>query len=376
MFFRHFFLCFFVLASASASLNWLFDPYDIYESPLIERINTHKSSGAPRFFKPLQVSARQPDVVFIGSSRVQVGLDPEFIPNSYNFGIPGIKATELLGYGTHILNDTGARQLIIGLDFFTFDDSQSVEGSYGLAVLGKNALLRALPETLLSFNALNLSRKTLKKSYKRKPVYHRKDGLYLMKNPPGRIAKDAVLESVKQFTKPGGSYNGLMPMDRSLDQLEQLLIAANHKGVKTVLFISPTHAALMEALDMTHLWETYENWKRRLSTITTNHKASLWDFGGYTALSTVPLEHSQSAFIDGGHYLPSIGNHLLEVINNNPSSPDFGRRLTPKNIEQELKQQREFRSRYRKANTDDVARIQFAVCSNDRPQIRNNLSCQ
>lgn len=364
MFFRHFFMGCFILVSIAASINALIDPYGIFNAPLIEKLNSQKSQGAPRFFKPLQVSAQQPDVVFLGSSRVQVGLDPTFVKKSYNFGIPGLKATELLGYGQHILADTNVKHLIIGLDFFTFDDSKTVEGSFNKAVLGKHAVLRSLPITLLSLGALNLSRKTLKNSLKQKPVRHQGNGLYLMPKPTAGSPADVVLQTVKPFTVPGGAYVGRKQIDRSLNALERLLGVAKAQGVQTSLFISPTHAALMEAMSLTGLWSTYEDWKRRLTNIAANHDMVLWDFGGYRALTTIALDTSNKVYIEGSHYLPRIGNRILEVLLKKPESSLWGRRLTPDMISQELDHQRIARQQYRRLYADDVQRVKSFVCSN------------
>jgi len=240
-------------------------------------------------------------------------------------------------------------------------------------VLGKNALLRSISETLFSYNALDRSRKTFRRSYKGITVYHRKDGFFLMRNPKGASSETTMLETVKGFLGPGGHYNDIKRVDRSLGEFEALLLAANAKGVKTDLFISPTHAALMETLDVAGLWKTYEAWKRRLAAMASRHKATLWDFGGYTALSTVPLSEAQGSFIDASHYRPAVGKRLLAIMGENTSSPAFGRRLTSENIASELAAQREARKTYRTNRPDDAKRIRAAACS--VPKISRLPSC-
>jgi hypothetical protein len=361
-FFKHFFIGFVGISSFVGGLNWLFDPYSIYNPPRINRLNTEKSPGAPRFFKPLQVSAQQPDVVILGSSRVQVGINPISIIKTYNFGIPGLTASELLGYGKHVLADTNVKRIVIGLDFFTFDDSQTISGSYALAVLGKNSLLRAIPETLFSFNSLNLSRKTLRRSYKQKPTLHQRNGLYQLPMPSGRPPEAIVIDAIQQFTSNGGAYSGQKQIERSLGELSLLLGVANTMGVTVDLFISPTHATFMEAIDMMKLWGVYENWKQGLTKIAATHKVVLWDFGGYTKLTTIPLANSQSAFFEGSHYLPIIGSQLLSIIHNEIEGRGFGQRLTTDNIQERLFTQRLARMAYRQKNTDDVALVKAIVC--------------
>ena len=71
------------------------DPYGLWNTPKIERINAHKPARAnlDRQIKPLEVLRDQPRTIFLGTSRVQQGFDPavldgtEYAP-AYNASIP------------------------------------------------------------------------------------------------------------------------------------------------------------------------------------------------------------------------------------------------------------------------------------------------
>jgi hypothetical protein len=80
--------------------------------------------------------------------------------------------------GEHLLADTKLQRLIIGLDFFSFNDAPREQGSSSTAIIGKNTLRRALLETLFSFEALNRSQKTLRSSYAQKNVYRQSNGFF------------------------------------------------------------------------------------------------------------------------------------------------------------------------------------------------------
>ena len=118
----------------------------------------------------------------------------------------------------------------------------------------------------------------------------------------------------------------------------------------------------MEAIDLMKLWSVYENWKQQLTKIAGNHKVVLWDFGGYTNLTTIALANSQSTFFEGSHYLPSTGSQLLLIINNKKVSHGFGQRLTTDNIFKFLASQRAARMKYRQKSSHDVALVRAIVC--------------
>jgi len=115
---------------------------------------------------------------------------------------------------------------------------------------------------------------------------------------------------------------------------------------------------------MVNLWNVYKNWKRQLTHLAASQKVIIWDFSGYTKLTTVTLANSQTVFFEGSHYLPSIGRQLLSIINKNIDNNNIGQRLTPENIIEFLNSQRGARIKYRLNNAEDVERIRDVVCKN------------
>src|ERR1700752_868474 len=156
-FLRHFFAAIAAVTVLVGAFNYAIDPFDLWDAPRLQRLNTIKSIGNVRFVKPLQVEVRRPETVILGSSRALYGLDPRDFPHpelTYNFGIHAITATAMRGYGAHILADTPVRELVIALGFFEFNGRQSATPNYDDALLGRAALLRALPIVLFSQEAL------------------------------------------------------------------------------------------------------------------------------------------------------------------------------------------------------------------------------
>jgi hypothetical protein len=332
---KRFFLATIFLAVIGAAINYFINPFSIFNVPIISKINSKKSPGSPRFFKPLQASARQPETVILGSSRAQVGIDPDDSPNTYNCSISGVVVREMRANGEHLLADTKLQRLIIRLDFFLFNDARREQGSSSTAIIGKNTLGRALPETLFSFEALNRSQKILRSSYAQKNVYHQSNGFFLRKLK-NLSAEEAITSTVKSFLTPGSFYLPFTHTDRSLKNLDMLVVQAKEKGVLVGMFILPTHVALMETKYIIGLCENYEDWAHQLTDIAEKHSFKLWDFGGYTKITTVPLATSQRNFFNGGHYRPYIGKLILITLDRMEKSHSFGHRLSKQNIKSRL----------------------------------------
>ncbi|MGB3514194.1 MAG: hypothetical protein WBA93_34290, partial [Microcoleaceae cyanobacterium] len=109
--------------------NITVDPYglwDYFNFPL-NKIKIAKDNHA-RLFKAIDIINIHPKTVFLGSSRTEIGLDPNHPAiveqqTSYNLGLPGVSMYEIRKYFEHILaNQSHVQTIVIGLDFFMFNN--------------------------------------------------------------------------------------------------------------------------------------------------------------------------------------------------------------------------------------------------------------
>jgi hypothetical protein len=363
-FLRHFFGAIAVTMVLVGAFDYAIDPFDLWDAPRLERINTIKSIGNVRFVKPLQVEVRRPETVILGSSRTLYGLDPRDFPNpeqTYNFGVHALTATTMRGYGAHILADTSARQLVIELGFFEFNSRQSATPSYDNAVLGRAALLRALPIVLFSQEALGRSGRTITDSRKGAKVFNRSDGFAYFRLDTAKDPVGEFLTVVEQFAHIDQLYGGFEGFERPMAEYRELLAAAKAKGVDVVSFISPEHASLLVAIDRNGLWPLYKAWERRLVEVSAAAGAPLWDFSGYNAYTVTPLEDGYHTHFDASHFRPELGRLMLVRMQGAAEPRSFGVRLTPETIEQHLTNLDEGRAAYRLSHAKDVMRVEAVV---------------
>ena len=104
------------------------DPYYMFGSPSLPGINAVRPYYETNIFsaKPRQVQRIRPAAVALGSSRVEVGLDPRHPgwvdPRTFNFGLPGSTSYEIMLAFLHAQTvGRPLKQAVVGLDFFGFN---------------------------------------------------------------------------------------------------------------------------------------------------------------------------------------------------------------------------------------------------------------
>ena len=172
-----------LILAAVAGANLAVDPFGIYPVPQRAGFNLQKAGqhGHDRMVKAYAMARLRPDVVMLGTSRVQYGLDPSDpalvagARRPYNAGLLGSNVYAALRYLQHAHALGPVTTALVGLDPLMFDDSPAAAAAAGRDFL--EARLRADPQgrpqlglaledgaaTLLSYDALRLSARTLRK---------------------------------------------------------------------------------------------------------------------------------------------------------------------------------------------------------------------
>ena len=86
-------------------LNIIVDPYHVFRVVEINNFNANKifQSNKEQIFKPISVYKNQPQIILLGSSKLQMGLNPRTVEkvtgqSTYNMGIDGPTIYELLHF--------------------------------------------------------------------------------------------------------------------------------------------------------------------------------------------------------------------------------------------------------------------------------------
>lgn len=371
----HFCIATILLAAALAGFNYGVDPYAIYHE---------KTEGAvrvmnERIFKTVKLSRTPADVVFMGTSRTDIGIGREQpalsgkkLLNLATFGQP-IRETRRLFELAVAEGKPGA--VVIGLDFFAFNalfapPSDYVEENY--SDLRKISLL-------LSVSTLSDS---LSKYRHPLPVTGDccfADGFRIATDPAYLTGKYHhyfaasermyLMEKYLPYPQCAFSFAPAGHEDlSSLADLRAIFELAQRQRIDLRLFISPSHARQWETLAISGLWDKWEAWKRQI--VALNESAaeqagqspfSLWDFSGYDAVSSedLPDEGEQKlmrGYSDSSHYVPALGQRLVARLFG--AKDEWGTMLNSSNVEGNLARIRVARQLYRNAHVSDVAEIE------------------
>jgi hypothetical protein len=351
----------FGLMAMICTLNFVVNPFGIYAPPVIKGFNDYypASNAFPRLHKIESVKKIKPDVVIIGSSRADSGMNPtpEFFGDTkvYNLGLPASTIYEqrrLLEFAQMV---HPLKQVIITLDFFTFNATRLENKQFEPDKLTKEALspLRGFFNTYGTIASLDTFTTSLKHiRYLRKPdrySYATANGFKRSLDVEYKISQigaghrfvaDPNAEAV------AGQDNGFSfnysddPADTTVQHFDAMLDFTRQQGIEVILVISPMHKIVFDNMQTTGSMADFLYWKKRIADITTANAVRfaassypLWDFATVNTYTQEPVPAADDAtgrmqyFYDGSHYKAPLGDMIFRRIlgkDTDQVADDFG----------------------------------------------------
>jgi hypothetical protein len=365
-----------------------------------------------RFSKAFAVARVQPEDIALGTSRVDHGIDvthPGFsreVGPAYNLGLSGAHIDELLAYLEHAQFVRPLRRVVVGLDLESFGKFQR-QGAFDPDILATrendHAIRRwaALIGNSFSGEALIQSIRKLRQQGAA-PIYdlgtgRRTDRIFLERIAACGGVRQAFREQeARDIQRWAGVRSGDVDSSgtaedfrASLESFRKFVRFAQDQNINLYLFISPTHAMRMEELRLLGQWGGFEDWVRSLVGVVAEENARnpsatptpLWDFSGYNSITTERVPEPENAtmqmrgYWEPSHYRKRIGDMILDRIFDRfdplqliPS--DFGRRVTPQNVDQHLLNLADAGARYRAQNPAELVELEALVQTKGRTSFR------
>jgi len=377
------------IASGITTFNALIDPFGIFNSPVIKGVNAVKPRmyNNSRMVKAHQIVRVKPRGLILGTSRSEIGLDPAHPGWSgqarpvYNASLPSGRILEMYHYLLHAHTQNHLKQVVLGLDFFSFDTSHLYEAGFlkerldsGIPQLINLGCFRDLTASLLSFNAISASIETLGGQGLLKSAYLENGRLDTSFHPKLIKASGGHFGAFeKRLTSTITSPDGIRAMKYrhnssnrkdSLKWLEKIAEFCASRKIELHMLISPVHAQWQELMFQLDIWNDYEQWKKDVTEVVAASKKrsavsiELWDFSGFNAVSMEPVPDPGDTFKkmdyywEASHYKREVGDMMLDRVLLEVSAEcllGFGVKLTAGNLQSHLTQLREAHQNFLRA---------------------------
>ena len=377
--------------TAAVTFNYRVDPYFIHQwdTPLLRRMSPPQQKIIP-WVKTYAAYRYQPEVVYLGSSRAEIGLptDTDVFKDKrvLNLAVSGAS----LGDAINMLNHTSyfhQPQLVIwGLDFgWQFrQKAGNTDLVDGLIAKDSGYPVKRLLLNLKRSLSMTTTRDAIgvvtgmgeQKCLPMLASYGQKSAQcleYIMADEGGTKAAFAKITTKGD---PQGSPADVLAAMHLLDQATK---SACHQDTKLRFFLHPVHA-LAELSYWENNVEALEDWKRGLVRLFDQRRQEgcdirFIDFSGYNRITAeaIPQQtgrESMDYYWEHSHYRSEAGELVLQQLLAQPGANkgvDFGVELDSTTIEAHLRQTRLDRSQYCRSHPQETA--QKKLCAETYPSL-------
>jgi hypothetical protein len=380
----------------TATINYVVNPFDIYQSISISHFNRDKTQlkNRERLWKPYIERKIKPEVIILGNSRSERGLDPEhpallkISKKVYNLSAPGLSMYEALKLLQISAYNGKINTVILGIDLMNFTRSQIRDSRLDQRLAINSNFTKYIGysiddilESLLSIHALIASYKTVIQQNEYLKITHKPNGLAMFNEGDKIIRirghfnyfleKDQLYAQVR-LNHGANTFNNPFSESPALEYFRLFVDSCYKSDINLYIFIQPVHAHIQEIFRLKGIWPIYRTFEKQLVKIVANeshlHKKPpfpLWDFSGYNSVTTedIPQEGDLITHMrwwwGGAHYKKKLGNLILDRIFHyhdlrNTIPDDFGFLITEDNFEQDLNKIRTEQERYHQTHVVEV----------------------
>jgi len=361
--------------------NFIVNPY-LYFSPSIDLpgFNNRKYFAGIdgfRIWKSQRISDDQYDAVFIGSSRVMVGLNPDDAAElkAFNLGLEMTNILELDLVSSYVARQAHLKEVIIGLDFLLFSDRRGIHPSYYRSHFSGDRLLGDQLTDVLSLRSTLMSVSTVGANLASVDLPFMQSNGFLPRTTsavPVRERFDRIL--TQNFLINPETYANYHYSSERMDHFRAMLERFVDSGKRVRVFISPVHARQLLVIQEMGLWNTYKQWLSDVTQVVskvshaTGQCIPLIDFGGFNRYTQEPIPHGDTRemawYFESSHYRHELGRLLLRQLlaaRCEFASGELGVSLNPAALDRRLAQLDDGLMRYRLAEMDEVQAVKRLI---------------
>ena len=383
---------------AALAFSAYVDAFGVYRwLPVRDGFNANKprQQSHERMVRAADLTRLSPDAIILGTSRAQVGLDPEAAAwsgiaegpanSAFSDGTP----YEALRYLEHAHRHSKIKVAVFAADYLSFvgDVRNSPDYSDDRLATSKTHAPQPFyrwadaPSALLSFDAVRISRRTVLEQDQ--PSYFTDRGRRNTFTMEQRIVDQGGPRGVFRWSERdyADSYVCADPdrLSTHLKDFEALVAFAKAEGIRLVVMTSPSHVRSLELLRATGLWSEVEHFKREVARLTTAGGFAFWEFGipdvRVTAEEVPPASEKTVRmrwYWESSHYKKELGDVALARVLGKPAPEGlegWGERVTPDSVDAVLGKVSDGLKTWSLAHPDDVEEIRKGVAEARAAQV-------
>lgn len=396
-----------------AMFNAFMDPYGTYHLIEIPGINISKPTEVLNKSKSKvrSVVKLKPETLILGTSRTELGLDPnhkalaEVYQPVYNMALPTSNIKQHLRILKFVHGKHPLKRVILGLDFSMFNASRFDDNKLNTRldhILDEQTSFSGLAHfnNLLTYEASSDSLSMLMRQRVSEVRPGKRTNENGLRNPSAWLS---VFETVghqgmfsrteqkffrrgvyrsdssnyfsadylQSGSRDGGVSNSSVTKINSLTVFSDLLNYCGENQIELKLFISPLHVRHQHIIVAENRWEDFESWKRGM--VEAVHKVNgeydlgyeLWDFSSHTHVTTESVPADSKAemrwYWESEHYKTELGSRIIDIMFGRSAADvdgeEFGAVLSNDGIDQYFDGVRREQADYMDQHPKDMGRL-------------------
>ena len=312
---------FIILLASIMLLNYLVNPFNIFKQRIFKNsLLKPEVTLQERLTKPiaLKIDREKIDTVFIGTSRVDLGLntsDYEKLTHktARNIALKGLVYEEIepmlnIALATH----PEIKNIYLSVDFYTFSKHIAEKGNDNRIQITKNPKLEIgeISTALLSVNTISNSIWTVIKNLIgiERRMYYKEGHQHIYVNE--KIQQEfegTIFEYGSKYKEYELDYSKIEDFKRYVNSLQ-------NEGKNVKIFIMPTHITIQNKIDETGQRNVYKQWCNKLAMID-----DVYDFNIKNEYTTEEIKPNMQYFFDASHSTHKFGEIIIRnLLTNSP----------------------------------------------------------
>lgn len=282
----------------------------------------------------------RPNTIMLGGSRIQFlsSYDIKYYTNDivYNISMTNMTLYEQLKYVEFALKEFNIKNIIIGLNFYTFGKkAKQYEKGFDETLLEKGITFQYLIDIMKTYLTLDITKQSIdiffnKEKYIKNRMFDKYGSrtLFMQNKVIGKRSwKKRAAATKKSYNK---TFDNFIFSDKKMSYYKEIVHLCKENNIKLKVFTTPIHSYLYEISINHATFQVMRKWKKDLA-----HIHDYYDF-----MYPNVITKNSNNYIDISHIKQQYGKIIFARLFNdkNINIPnDFGKFITKDNVDGHLK---------------------------------------